>query len=255
MEGGSGMKVLMINASPKRITSASQYFLGLLNIQMLGCETKQIKLSGPRIYGEIFGHFDSIDALVIALPVYVDGVPSHVLRFMAEAERFCKQNSCRFKLYVLSNCGFFEGKQCKNVLAIMRSFCAAAGLEWGGGVGIGAGEMLSVLRLTGPLFEASRLLLSLPLFLLKGDLFGGLASYPWIGVLINMLVYLVLSLGLFHSMWKMQRNIRHGKIVPDFYTGVTLCPRFLFTIMANGYWIIRSAFHGVGFWQIYTKKS
>jgi len=247
------MKVLFLNASPKQRFSASQYFLDLLRIQMSGCETKGIKLSGPNVYGEIFNFFKTIDALVIALPVYVDGVPSHVLKFLVEAEKFCKDNNCRFKLYVISNCGFFEGRQCKNELAIMRSFCNAAGLQWGVGVGIGAGEMLSFLRLSGPIFELARFIFSIPAFILNNNLSEGLASYNWISVLISMLIFFVISSGLFFSLFKMQRIIRKAKPATDFYTGVTLCPRFLFTIFACGYWIIRAAFHGTAVWQLYKR--
>jgi len=47
------MKVLLINGSPKRRLSTSHYFLGLLKVQMAGCETKEIKLTGARVYKEI----------------------------------------------------------------------------------------------------------------------------------------------------------------------------------------------------------
>jgi len=247
------MKVLFLNASPKRRFSASQYFLDLVRIQMAGCETKGIKLSGPSVYNETFGVFKTIDALVIALPVYVDGVPSHVLKFLVEAEKFCKENNCRFRLYVISNCGFFEGGQCKNVLAIMRSFCNAAGLQWGAGIGIGGGEMLSFLRLSGPVFELARFIFSIPVFMLNNNFPGGLAGYNWISALVGMFVFFILSSGLFYSLFKMQRIIRKEKPAADFYTGVTFCPRFLFTIFASGYWVIRAAFHGTAFWQLYKQ--
>lgn len=247
------MRILLINASPKRITCASKYFLDLLNIQMIGCDTEQIKLTGPNMYNEIFGRFDSIDALVIALPVYVDGVPSNVLRFLQEAEKYIVQHHCKFKLYVISNCGFIEGRQCKNVLSIMHSFSIAAGIEWGGGVGIGGGEMLSVLRLT-PLFELVRFVLAMLFSLVKGDLLAGFAGYPWIGFIINILVYLVFSSWMFYAMIKMHWNIRRLKTVTNFYAGVFLMPKILFAAMCNQYWIIRSAFFGVGFWELYKKE-
>jgi hypothetical protein len=247
------MKVLLLNGSPKRRFSGSQYFLGLLKVQMAGCETKEIKLSGSRVYPEIFDYFKTIDTLVIAMPLYVDAVPSHVLEFLIEAETFCKRENCHFKLYVISNCGFYEGKQCKNQLAVMRSFCNAAGLEWGAGLGIGGGEMLSVLRFTNPAFVFAQLLLSLPVFILNNHLLEGLANYNWISATISMLIFFACSFGLFLSLFKMQRFIRKGKSTHDFFTGVTCCPRFLFTIFACGYWVIRAAFHGNGLWQLYKK--
>jgi hypothetical protein len=247
------MKVLLLNGSPKLRFSTSHYFLGLLKMQMAGCETKEIKLSGSKSYAEIFSFFKTIDALVIAMPLYVDAVPSHVLDFLVEAETFCKRENCRLKLYVITNNGFFEGKQCKNQLDVMRSFCAASGLEWGAGLGIGGGEMLNILRVTNPGFVLAQFLLSLPVFIFNNRLLEGLASYNWISAMVSMLIFLAFNLGLFYSLFKMQRVIRKGKTVPDFFTGVTCCPRFLFTIFASGYWIIRSAFHGNGIWQLYKR--
>ena len=247
------MKTLMINASPKRITSASRYFLWLLDVMMFTRETKRIDLSGPKIYDEIFTAFNEIEALVIALPVYVDGVPSHVLNFMQAAEKYCKLNDCKFKLYVIANCVFFEPHQCRHLINNMRSFCTSAGLEWGAGLGIGTGEMLSVLRLT-PLFEFTRFILSLPIFLLMGDFMSRLANYSWISLIINVMVYSIISLGLFYSIWKMKRIIKNKETEDDFYTRITLVPRILFTLFANGYWVIRAALHGTGFWKIYEKR-
>jgi hypothetical protein len=245
------MKVLFLNASPKRRFSASQYFLDLIRFQMAGCETKGIKLSGPGNYHEIFDSFKTIDALVIALPLYVDGVPSNVLKFLVGAEKFCKDNNCHFRLYVITNCGFYEGRQCKNELAIMRSFCNAAGLQWGAGLGIGGGEMLSFLRLAIPIFEFVKLLFAVPFFILNKNLIEGLAGYDWITLLIDILVFFVLSSGLFFSLFKIQMIIRKRKTASDLYINPTLCPRFMFTFFACGYWVIRAAFHGTGLWQLY----
>jgi len=241
------MNILFLNGSPKRITSASQYFLNLIRMPSMGCQTTQIKLQ-PKAYGAIFSHFERIDALVIALPVYVDGVPSHVLRFMEEAERFLKENDCRFKLYVISNCGFYEGTQCKHALSIMRSFCKASGLTWGGGLGIGAGEMLGAIRVM-LLSVALSLLVSVPVLFWMGESFLGL----WISSAITTSIFLLLSLRLFYAMWRMWRAIRRGDTIPDFHTSLALCPRFLFIIVAHMYMIVRAAFHGRGFWEMYKK--
>lgn len=240
------MNILLLNASPKRITSASQYFLDLLRIQTIGCKTNMLKLSGPKIYSEVFNRFKSIDALVIAMPVYVDGVPSHILRFLEDAEQFLKENDSKFKVYVIANCGFYEGKQCRHLLNIMRTFCKTTDLTWGGGLGIGAGEMLSVLRIS-LIFAFMSLLLSAPFLLLTGGSFIGLGISSGISIA----VFLILNLRLFFSLWKLQRAVRRGKIISDFYTGLTLCPRFIFIIVANMYMIVRSALCGISFWEMY----
>jgi hypothetical protein len=251
------MKVLLVNGSPKKRFSSSGYFLGLLKLQLAGCETKRINLSGKKVYAEIFAHFKNIDALVIAMPLYFDAVPSHVLDFLIEAEKFCKEENCHFKLYVVSNCGFYEGRQCKNQLSIMRSFCAAAGLEWGGGLGIGGGEMLSAIRLFMIIFILAKWLITIPYLLYPGHLINWIKSYAWISPVIstgvNLLLFFAFSMGLFYSLFKMQKTIRRRKTTPDLYTGVTCCPRFLFTITACAYWVLRAAYHGTGFWKLYKK--
>lgn len=246
------MSILLINASPKRITCASKYFLDLLRMQMAGCKTEQIKLTGPKVFNEIFHRFHDIDALVIALPVYVDGVPSSVLRFMQEAESYIKDNGCRFKLYVISNCGFVEGRQCKHVLSAMRSFAETFGIEWGGGVGIGGGEALSFLRLT-PLCAIVSLILSLPIYLAKGDFLYELANHPWIGLIINMAVFFIFSSWMLYAIIKMGWNIRRLKNVKNFYVSFLLPPP-LFAAISNTYWIIRAAVFGKGFWDLYKKE-
>lgn len=246
------MKVLLLNASPRKLTSTSNYFLSVLNTQMAGCETERISLSGPKVYPEIFSQFATIDALVIAMPVYVDGIPSHVLRFLTQAEEYCQKNGCKFTLYVLANCGFYEPQQCRLLLNMMRSFCKAAGLKWGAGLGIGAGEMLKIMTLTIGIFQLVKLGLSALVFLLQGNFIGGFANYSWLGFLIPMTIYLVFSSGLFFALWKMKRAIKKGKSIPNFYTGLLVCPRFLMTIYANDYWIKRAALNGVGFWELYN---
>jgi len=244
------MNILLLNASPKRITSASQYFLDLLRIQMIGSKTSMLKLSGPKIYGEVFRRFVDIDALVIAIPVYVDSVPSHVLRFLEEAEQFLKENDCHFKVYVVSNCGFYEGRQCRHLLSIMHTFCKTVGLTWGGGLGIGAGEMLSVLRLTPFISTLLTMFLAIPIILLTE------VSFLSIGISsgVSLAVFFMLNLRLFYSIRKLHKAIRHGRVISDFYTGLTLCPRFVFIIFANMYMIVRAMLCGVGFWEIYKKN-
>jgi hypothetical protein len=242
------MNILLLNASPKRITSASKYFLGLLGLHTRGCKTTKLHLSGSAMYEEVFRCFEDIDALVIALPVYVDGVPGSVLRFLEEAEQYIKENNCSFKLYVISNCGFYEGRQCKHLLNIMHNFCSAAGLSWGGGIGIGAGEMLSVIRIM-PVFAFAALIFSVPPLLLTDVSF--LSTGITAAVII--FVFLLLSSRLFFSIRKLGKAVRQSKIIPDFYTGLTLCPRILFLLFANLYFIVRASLCGRGFWEMYKK--
>ena len=248
------MNILYINASPKRFFSASQYFLDLLRIQTTSCKTTTLKLSGPAVYDEIFSHLENLDALVIAMPVYVDSVPSNVLRFLEETEKFLKENDYKFKVYIIANCGFFEGKQCKHLLNIMQIFCKQTGLIWGGGLGIGAGEMLSVIRLTPFLASLFSLLFTIPFVFITGLSFLNVALSFVITAIVTIIVFLVINSGLYYSIRKLQKAIKHDKIISDFYTGLTLCPRFVFIMFSNMYMIVRAMLCGVGFWNMYKKE-
>ena len=56
---------------------------------------------------------------MFCLPLYVDGIPSHVMRFMEGLEVFCKEHSLHFSVYCIANNGFIEGKQNE---PLMRAF-------------------------------------------------------------------------------------------------------------------------------------
>lgn len=82
------------------------------------------------------------DNVVFCLPLYIDGVPSHVLGFMREMERFCRDNGLSLHVYAISNGGFIEGNQSRPLMRVLESFCARSGRRWGGGIGIGGGVAL-----------------------------------------------------------------------------------------------------------------
>ena len=121
-------------------------------------------------------------------------------------------------------------------------------------LGIGAGEMLSVMRLTPFLAALLSLLFTIPFIFITGlaTVNAGLASV--ISSAVSIIVFLILSSRLFYSIWKLQKAISHDKIISDFYTGLTLCPRFVFIMFSNMYMIARAMLCGVGFWEMYKKS-
>jgi hypothetical protein len=252
------MNVMLLNGSPKKRFRNSGYFLNVLKWQLSGCQVESYRIMDTKAYGRIFSRFPSIDALVIAMPVYVDAVPSHVLKFLIEAEKVCREQNCGFKLYIISNCGFFEGKQTRNQLNVMRCWCHRAGIEWGRGVGIGGGEMLACIQLIPILAVLSvvlRLTVTVISYAASGELSPAVltAGVDWISFLIDLLVFVSFSFGLLSSLWKLKRSIKTGTARPDIITGLTLCPKFVFVLCANLFWLIRAAFHGVGIKKIFRK--
>ena len=102
------------------------------------------------------------DAVVVAFPLYVDGLPSSLMALLEafgsalEAEKAAAREASPRKdsgnakrprrLYGAANCGFFEGAQNAVALEMLANFAAAYGLEWSGGIGIGTGEMISRMK-------------------------------------------------------------------------------------------------------------
>ena len=91
------MKTVLINASPKKSFSASAYFLAVQKVFVRGKKIKET-LRTKKDYERIRSEIKDADAVVFCLPLYVDGVPSHVLPFLKEMEQFCKENNLKLIL-------------------------------------------------------------------------------------------------------------------------------------------------------------
>lgn len=233
------MKTICINGSPKKRFCASSYFLFLQRL-FVGGEKVNEHLRTKGDYQRIRDQLPGADAVVFGLPLYVDGVPSHVLGFLEEMERFCQEKGLHLKVYVIANNGFIEGKQNEPLMQVMEHFCQRAGLTWGGGVGIGGGVMLNVTRI---LFfvQAGLLVLNLLLsgirtgnFLPTGPLYGFLKNVAWL---------LYFNLGVLFYIIRMGGAIRKGQAAGKRYTRI-LIPSFVFILFADLFFIIVSLFEG-----------
>lgn len=145
------MKVMLINGSPKKKLAASKYIQKTIKLMLGSTETIECGIHTKNDIPKVLNEMEGIDALVIAAPLYVDGIPSHMVPFMKEAEAYCKAHGYHFPVYVLTNCGFIEGHQ--NALNLEQYECwtQRAGLTWGGGVGIGGGVVLLVYAIVLPI--------------------------------------------------------------------------------------------------------
>ena len=140
------MKIMMIDGSPKVSKSNSEYFLNILSDFIESKDIVKYKLSKKVDYEDIIKEINTIDTLVFAFPLYVDSLPSHVLEFLIMLEENFKDNLKGVNVYVIANCGFYEGKQNKIALNIMKCWCKKMNIKWAQGIGIGAGEMMGGLR-------------------------------------------------------------------------------------------------------------
>jgi hypothetical protein len=74
------------------------------------------------------------DVIVLAFPLYVEGIPSQLLRYMEGLGRLSNK-----KLYCLVNSGFMEPDHMDIAMEMVRLWCAEAGMVFMGGCAFGGG--------------------------------------------------------------------------------------------------------------------
>ena len=82
-------------------------------------------------------------ALVFAFPLYVDSLPSHVIRALESLAELFREIAEKPTVYAVVNCGFYEGQQAHIALQVMENWCSQTGFLWGRGLGIGGGGVFS----------------------------------------------------------------------------------------------------------------
>lgn len=227
------MKTVMINASPKKRMSVSSYFMSLQRMFIGGTVTKE-RLRNTGDHQRILETLLDADAVVFCLPLYVDGIPSHVLQFMKHMETYCHENNLKLKIYVLSNGGFIEGNQNRVLMQIFEHFCERSGLAWGGGIGIGGGVMLNVMRILFFVYIGICLL---------NILSGNGVTDSLLNLAKQWGIILFFHIGVLFYNIRMGAAISKGKQFGVKFTRAMM-PSFLFIIVADIFFIILSVFQG-----------
>lgn len=83
------------------------------------------------------------ELLIVAAPLYVDALPSLVTRALERLEQELGSQPHDVKSVAgLLNCGFPEALHNRSALRLLRLFARDCGLNWTGGLAMGAGEIL-----------------------------------------------------------------------------------------------------------------
>ncbi len=137
-------QVLLINGSPKNKNSTSlmlgQYILRKLSKKNFKTDTIHLLSMLNNNLDEIFEKISESDLLILSFPLYVDSLPSHVMKFF---EVMSKNNLKHQKIMAIGNCGFPESFHIKTALKICKNFAEKKNLHWIGGLAIGAGPMFN----------------------------------------------------------------------------------------------------------------
>lgn len=233
------MNVLILDGSPKKKGGASHFLASLFRSMLFGCQVETKPLHGESNYQNILEQLPFTDSLILSVPLYIDGMPSHVQEFLEQAETFCKQKNCRFTLYVISNNGFIEGRQNRTHLNMYQCWCERSGIRWGGGIGIGGGVMLHVLSIVYPIILAIYLLNILVNFVCGNSV----SVDMWMTLLENAMIYVFLNIGVLYCMLRLAWTVRNQKTSPNRYTRVMI-PSFLFIPCADVFMILKSLCNG-----------
>lgn len=145
------MKIALINGSPKVNNSTSKILLADLkriltehtpNPATEKAEIVEINMHNAVVSTEALTMLRDSDTWIFACPLYVDGIPAHLLSCLVQLEK-CDWTDRPIRIYGIVNCGFYEGIQAEFALNILQNWSAKTGLTWGGGIGVGGGGALA----------------------------------------------------------------------------------------------------------------
>ena len=139
------MKIIIINGSPKTVKSNSEILGNYLFPLLKENNIKKYYSIYFQLNGKTKNEIYNSDVLIFIFPLYVDGIPSNLLKLLIKFE---KENVIRpkTKIYCIVNNGFYEGKQNFLALLHMKNWCKKVNAKWGQGIGIGSGELLPYLK-------------------------------------------------------------------------------------------------------------
>ncbi len=140
------MRIAMINGSPKAKDSTS----GALLEDLQKCISsdlviEQFHFIKPEIDETIASKLNSCDVWVFSFPLYVDGIPSHLLSCLCQIEEMSIDNK-NIRVFAIVNSGFYEGIQNAIAIQILKNFCVKLNLKWGMGIGVGGGGSLAYVK-------------------------------------------------------------------------------------------------------------
>lgn len=101
-----------------------------------------IDLHGRSVPEETVSMLRQADSWIFFMPLYVDGLPSHIVACLDELSRHEGMQGMSAYVYGVVNLGFAEGEQAATALRILSNWSRRMGFVYGGGLGVGGGGAL-----------------------------------------------------------------------------------------------------------------
>lgn len=138
------MKIALLNGSP-RVKSASGFILSQIKSKLENkAEFIEFIIYKKNIEEKDVEEILSCDTILLASPLYVDALPSHVVQAMVCIEENIHDLQKNIEVFAVSNGGFAEGHNNFIAFKIIANWCEKCGFKWNYGVGIGSAERLLV---------------------------------------------------------------------------------------------------------------
>lgn len=105
-----------------------------------------VKIEEDMDWNSVYRYLEDADAIVLAADVYLDSVPSGVLRFLEKVEQaVIGGESIGGRFYAILYTELYEGEQTSVAMEVLKNFCVHANITWGRGLGIGGNKMETLL--------------------------------------------------------------------------------------------------------------
>lgn len=141
------MKIGLINGSPKAIGSTSEVLLDeLKGLIPDDHDLVRVGMHHAMLSATQLEDIASCDVLVFALPMYMGGIPSHMLHCLMQLEKALVESPHPITVYAIVNNGHYEGIQNETTIAMIKNWTNRAHLKWGQGIGIGTGLMIALAK-------------------------------------------------------------------------------------------------------------
>lgn len=134
---------ILLNCSLRADASNSKKMLDALSERIIG-DKESVNLSTYiSRQDELVSKLKNAEKIVLGTPLYVDGIPSQLLRIMKQMEQ--NPGTENKIIYAVTNMGFYESVQQKHLVAMIKRWCKKCGYKYGGAVAIGGGEMIGMM--------------------------------------------------------------------------------------------------------------
>ena len=140
-------KVILLNGSMRNINGNSARLARTLASRLSSdAEIIDLKTYLNDMNG-LISTLGGSNAVVLCVPLYVDGLPSQIIKLMERMEKYRIGSK---RIYLLANMGLYESSQLDNLFGAVKRWCVKADHEYCGGLGISAGELMGTLMETIP---------------------------------------------------------------------------------------------------------